>query len=450
VRKVLLIAARDYKAAVRTKSFIISLVIMPVLMAISGGAQYFIRRQSDTEDKHFALIDRTPGGKVAEFVQQAAEKRNKKDIVDPASGRRTRARFVIDAVPPVGKTPEEYNQQRLQLSQQVRDGKYWGFVEIGPDTDKFGILPRKPSQSSEPADPMGYLRYQTNHTTYEEFPLWVERTIVIGIMSRRAGLPPDALENQKMLTMRREGLSQYDPATGRIEDPPLIHQIARFVVPALLVALMFMVIMLASTPAMHAVVEEKMQRIAEVLLGSVSPFQLMMGKLLGVMGVSLTVAAVYLGGAYWAARHYELTQFLPLPLLFWFLVFQTLAVLMYGSLFLAIGSAATDIKETQTLVMPVILIACVPMMILGNAIEDPNNSLVVATSFFPPVTPMMMLARIGIPPGPVWWQPLVGVVMVLALTAACVYAAGRIFRVGILMQGKGARVAQLVQWVFRG
>jgi ABC-2 type transport system permease protein len=96
------------------------------------------------------------------------------------------------------------------------------------------------------------------------------------------------------------------------------------------------------------------------------------------------------------------------------------------------------------------LVACIPMFILGNTLEDPNHPLVVATSFVPTATPMLMMARLAIPPGPPLWQPFVAVVFVLAVTVGCVWAAGRVFRVGILMQGKGAKLAQMVQWVFRG
>ncbi len=315
--------------------------------------------------------------------------------------------------------------------------------------------PRVPEEGEESsgADPRRYLRYQTNHPTYEAFPAWAERQLILAIAREQLGLlgmSSKIEENVQPIRLQREGLTEWNPRTNTIVDPPIIQQVARFVIPAVFVALMFVIVMLASTPAMQGVVEEKMQRIAEVLLGSLRPFELMMGKLLGLMGVSLTVSAVYLAGAYWAAYHYDLTDLLPVPLLAWYVVFQMLAVLMYGSLFLAIGAAAADIKETQTLVMPVILVACIPMFILSQALEDPNSPLVVGTSFFPPVTPMLMLARIAIPPGPPVWQTMLAVALVLVVTTLCVYAAGRIFRVGILMQGKGAKLGQLLQWVFRG
>ena len=84
---------------------------------------------------------------------------------------------------------------------------------------------------------------------------------------------------------------------------------------------------------------------SEVLLGSITPFELMMGKLLGMVGVSLTTVSLYLGGAYWAAQRYGFAEYLPAWLIGWFLLYQTLGILMYGSLFIAIGAASVRIAE---------------------------------------------------------------------------------------------------------
>jgi ABC-2 type transport system permease protein len=249
--------------------------------------------------------------------------------------------------------------------------------------------------------------------------------------------------------MLSKGLSKRN-AEGKIEDPSTESREAHYLMPAGFIMLMFMLIMVGATPLMQGVVEEKMQRIAEVLLGSVRPFELMMGKLLGMIGVSWTIAALYLAGAYWAAHRYGFADYLPLSLLIWFVIYQSLAVLMYGSLFIAVGAACTDMKETQALLLPVMMVACLPLFVLVTVIENPNGAFATALSFFPPSTPMLMITRLAVPPGAAWWQAVAGVVVVLAATALCVYAAGRIFRVGILMQGKGAQFSQLVQWVFRG
>src|SRR5438477_52909 len=116
--------------------------------------------------------------------------------------------------------------------------------------------------------------------------------------------------------------SSRDPSTGAIVDYKGKERAAEFLVPFALLMLMFMVIFMGATPLMQGVVEEKIQRIAEVLLGSVRPFELMMGKLFGLVGVSLTMSAVYLVGGYWLAHRYGFTRFVPVDLLLWFLLFQ--------------------------------------------------------------------------------------------------------------------------------
>jgi ABC-type Na+ efflux pump permease subunit len=134
----------------------------------------------------------------------------------------------------------------------------------------------------------------------------------------------------------------------------------------------------------------------------------------------------------------------------WFIIFQTLAVWMFGSIFIAIGAAVTDMKEAQSMMTPVMLLIMLPMFVWFNVVNEPNSSIALMMSLFPPATPMLMLVRQAVPPGVPLWQPLVGIATVLATTLVCVFAAGRVFRVGILMQGKGAKVAEMVRWAIRG
>src|SRR5262249_1806386 len=158
----------------------------------------------------------------------------------------------------------------------------------------------------------------------------------------------------------------------------------------------------------------------------------------------------YLAGGYAALSRYGLTDALSPGLLAWFAAYLVLAVLMYASLFIAVGAAAGDIQETQALLMPVMRLVALPVMLVGAVVPDPDGPVATAMSSFPFATRMMMVAGVAMPPGVAWWQPAVGVVLVLATTLACVWAAGRIFRVGLLMQGKGVKFADLARWVVRG
>jgi ABC-2 type transport system permease protein len=444
MRKVLVIACREYVAAVRTKAFLLGLLLMPVMMGGSVLVQWLAKDLVDIRDKRFAVVDRTPGRKLAPAIEAAVAEYDRAQLVDATTGKQVKPRFVLEPVAPSPDDADSVSRQRFALSEQVRKGELFGFVEI----------PRREAADGAGAPAPYVLRFQSNHPSYEGFAALADAATagyVRGTLARKVGLSP---EQQKtfLQPVRREslGLSARDPVTGAITEAPKQNPVAAFLVPAGLMLLMFMVVLMSVTPMMQGVVEEKMQRIAEVLLGSVGPFRLMLGKLLGMTAVSLTIAGVYLGGTFWAAAHFGFADMVGYDLLAWFVVLQILAAMMYGSLFIAIGAACTDMKETQNLMWPVMLLVVFPLFLLGNILQEPNGPLATSLSFFPFATPMLMIARQAVPPGLPAWQPLVGVLVVLATTLLCVYIAGRIFRVGLLLQGKGASFGQMVRWAFRG
>jgi ABC-2 type transport system permease protein len=453
MRKVLVVALREYRAAVRTKAFLISLFLMPLLMGGSIGVQLLLHRMDDTKDKHFAVIDRTPDHTLFDELLKAAEKRNQNPPQNTGLSKQLRGAFVLEFIEPSTDDDNAVKQQRLDLSKRVEAGEFRGFLEIGAKVLEYDDPPK--AVADKASDDAHSIRYQSNNPTFIEFSIWADKELNAAIEQHRFAEAQVNLDKvraiqQQHVNLRVKALTRHNDRTGEIDDAPDESQIANILVPGVLIALMFLMIMIGATPAMQSVIEEKMQRIAEVLLGSVTPFQLMLGKLIGMVGVSLTVAAVYLIGAYIVAGHYGYTEYLAPQVLAWFLAYLVLAVLMFGSLFIAVGAAATDMKESQSLLLPIMLVACLPLFVLGAIIQEPNGTLATTMSFIPTATPMLMTARLAVPPGIPWWQPLLGVVGVLASTLGCVWAAGRIFRVGLLMQGKGARFADMIKWVARG
>jgi ABC-2 type transport system permease protein len=460
MRKALVIAAREYNAAVKTKAFLISLVVFPVLIGGAAAMQWMLKDQVDTSEKRFAVIDRTPHENLAAKLTAAAEDWNTTKIRDQ-SGRQTKPIFLIERVAPSADQPEAIAQQRFDLSERVREGTLFGFLEIGgrvfESPAAMSGLPEA-DEDSATALPTGddrlAIRYQSSSPNYDAFRNWARPVINKTIREARyatEGLQADkvraALRPAPLLT---KGLTRRNPATGQFDEARDENPIVSFLVPGGLLMLMFMLILVGSTPLMQGVVEEKMQRIAEVLLGSVRPFELMMGKLLGLVGVSVTLAAVYLSGAYWAAHHYGYAELVSVEVMAWFLVYLVLGVMMYGALFAAVGAACSDLRETQAMLWPVMLLAMIPMFVWFNVVREPNSAFSTIASFAPNATPMLMLVRVAVPPGIPWWQPAVGMLGVLAATLACVYAAGRIFRVGLLLQGKAAAPRELLRWIFQG
>jgi ABC-2 type transport system permease protein len=456
MRKVFVIALRDYNAAVRTKGFLVGLVFLPLLMLGSFGLQWLLRDRVDTGAKHFAVIDRTAGERIVVALQAAARVRNETQLRD-AAGQQVKPEYVLERLaPPDGK--EAADALRLEQSQRVRRGELAGVIEIGPDVEE--VAPPEADQDNfdgpgpRPAfEERLSVRFQAHSHTAREFNHWLQHAVDDAVRERRFGDKTEAAkarERMRQVPVQPLGLSGRDPQTGDIKDGAEANPVASFLAPAILVMLMFMMIFVGASPLMQGVLEEKSQRIAEVLLGSVRPFPLMLGKLLGTVGVATTLGAVYLGGAYLAARHYGIAEHLPASLIAWFLVYETLGVLMFGSIFIAVGAACSSAQEAGPLMMPVMLVAMLPLFVMMNVIREPDGPLATGASLLPTAAPMLMVARLSVSPGLPLWQPLLGVLSVLLATVLCVWVAGRIFRVGLLAQGQGAGFREIMRWVWHG
>jgi len=213
---------------------------------------------------------------------------------------------------------------------------------------------------------------------------------------------------------------------------------------------MFLMVMMSAVPLLTAVMEEKIERIAEVLLGSVTPFQFMMGKILGSISVSLTISAVYVIAGIFAARQMDVGDLIPYGVLPWFFVYLVLFIIMVGSWMAALGSACNDNKDAQSLQFPALIPVILPLYIMVPIIQNPVGNLATTLSLIPPFTPTLMIIRLATPVTIPMWQPIVGLIGVILFTLFSVYAGGRIFRTLILMHGTKPKLGNLIKLVFKG
>jgi ABC-2 type transport system permease protein len=191
-----------------------------------------------------------------------------------------------------------------------------------------------------------------------------------------------------------------------------------------------------------------MSRISEVLIGSMSPFQLMMGKLSGGAAASVLLAAIYMAGGlagaqYWGGYASAVTP----AILGWFLLFLVMSLFIFGSMFVAIGAACNDLKDSQNMMTPVILLVMLPIFTAGSVLRAPDGTLATVLSLIPIAAPFLMMLRISLQPGPPGWQIALSVILMAATVVVVVWAAGKIFRTGLLMQGKSATIPEMLRWV---
>jgi ABC-type Na+ efflux pump permease subunit len=188
-----------------------------------------------------------------------------------------------------------------------------------------------------------------------------------------------------------------------------------------------------------------MSRISEVLIASIPPFHLMAATL-GVAAVS-TVLALLRGRR--SVRAVLQIGLISTSLIVWFIVVLFLAVLQYGSIFVAIGAACSDLKDSQSMMQPVMLVLMLPILAVPVILRSPDSVFATAISLFPTATPFLMLARLAMSPPPPVWQVALGVVLTSLMTVACIAVGGKIFRVGLLMQGKPPNLPELLRWIRR-
>ena len=253
--------------------------------------------------------------------------------------------------------------------------------------------------------------------------------------------------------------------------------------------LIYMLLFIYGTMVMRGVMEEKTSRIAEVIISSVKPFQLMMGKITGIGAVGVLQFII------WILLVMGL-QMLLLPIIFPDLLHQHLTIqpagvqaaraiqdnggmsgilegfkqvnipliigcfifyflggyLLYSALFAAVGSAVNeDPQDAQSLMLPITMPILFGFLIMMKAVNDPNSSLALFGSLFPLTSPIVMMARIayGVPETVPYWQLLVSAILLILGFLGTTWVAGKIYRTGILMYGKKSTWKEMMKWVIR-
>jgi len=221
---------------------------------------------------------------------------------------------------------------------------------------------------------------------------------------------------------------------------------------------------------MRGVIEEKSNRIIEVIVSSVRPFELLLGKVFGVGALAVTQFVFWIaaGSAITAASTPILLFFMKQPpdataamgeadlpftiptigteLIVFFLIFFILGYLMYSAMFAAVGSALESETENQQLMLVVSLPIIIPIFFLGTVAADPDSSLSLVLSLIPFFAPIIMPVRMAIMNVPMW-EVALAIGLMIAAFLGLMWLSARIYRVGILMYGKSASFSELSKWI---
>ncbi|HBL26613.1 MAG TPA: hypothetical protein DD490_07250, partial [Acidobacteria bacterium] len=221
--------------------------------------------------------------------------------------------------------------------------------------------------------------------------------------------------------------------------------------------LLYMVLVIWGQQVMQGVLEEKSSRIIEVVLSSVRPFELMMGKLVGICAVGLTQFGIWLATLATVSAPGVIASLAALPpevklptvtfaMVVHFLLLFVLGFFVFSTFYAAIGAAFNNLQEAQQVAGVAVFFLVIPVFLMVRIINDPGSTFAVVASLIPLFTPLLMTLRISLEMPPLW-QILLAYALTVGFVVGMVWVCARIYRIGILMYGKKPTFQELWKWI---
>jgi ABC-2 type transport system permease protein len=425
MQKIILIIQREFLTRVRKKTFIIGTILFPLLyLGLIFGTGYIANKTK--EDLKIALVD-----KSGLFTNDLIKSVNGSDTLNSlqlvaASPEAIKTNFDSLGFDGYIVIPENFNWKTGIDSSilKVNTKKSFGTGSINPIEKKINNVWDKIKRDSLGLDV-------------------AKETVLNTTINLK-------LNNEKDKTADTEVASTIAMVSG---------------------LLMYLILLLYGSQVMMGVTEEKTSRIAEVVVSSVKPFQLMIGKIIGIGMVALTQFLIWIicifliynitktsgssGGAASAmvGKIQHVFTSINIPLVIGCFIFYLLAgFFFYSSLYAAIGSAINeDMREAQSLSFPITMLIIFSIGLMTPAISNPSSSVAVWASIIPFSSPIVMMARIpfGVPNTVPWWQLGLSMVLLIGGFMCTTWFAARIYRTGILMYGKKPSWKEMIKWAFR-
>jgi ABC-2 type transport system permease protein len=444
--KVLAVAWREFKHTALTKAFIIGTIIFPLL--IWGGmaaAPLLITSSVSIMEGTIAIVD--PTGHVITAAKVEFDHDRQRDIVreledfaeaDPEELRERLGELadetgVFGTVVRLLLEVEGYSDlgQLESLQQRVRDGELVGVAVI----DEEALRPDRDQRAN--------LSLFVQHGSNPDHVAAVGRALGRAVVRARAELAGRDIDDVRAMMRTPE------VTTRRLTD---IGEAAAGVEVQRVLPIVFMILLWISAFAsgnylLTTTIEEKSNKVMEVLLSAIGPLQLMTGKIIGQAIVGFVTMAVYAALGVVALFYFAMADLIEVRHIVYLTVYFFMAYFMVAAMMAGIGSAVSDLQEAHALVTPAMLVLFVPMILFVPVSQSPNGILAVVTSFIPVFTPFVMIIRVtASEPIPGWHIPasmVVGGIGVVAMIWLC----ARIFRVGVLMYGKPPSPLELIKWL---
>ncbi len=436
MKKIIAVVRREFVERVRTKAFVISTVLLPVFMVAMVILPALMMSGGDHTSR-VAVVDASSTS-LGQPVSHALEAEK------IGSGADAKARYTVQVFPATG----------ADLA-RVRDGLIaeTGFSGAKHKDGWNGVLVLTDDTLAS-----GKLAYYGGNVGSLESMSKLQRVVsnaLAGVRLAKSGV--DA-------ALVKQAMKPADMDTTKVSDGKLTGQSGEesFMIAYFMGFILYIAILIYGQQTMTSVIEEKTSRIMEVLTSSLTPFQMLLGKVLGVGLAGLAQMAIWGGTVFMIGSQRmnlaglfgmsaDAAQSFPIPsmppaLLLVFLLYFALGFMLYGALYAAIGAMCNTIQETQQYAVFVTVFIMVGFFAVFALIKDPTGPLGVTMSYIPFFAPFTMPVRwslTSVPP----LELVVSLALMVLTLLACVWLAARIYRTGILMYGKKPSWRELWRWI---
>lgn len=422
VRKILVLARREYGTRIRSKGFWIGTLILPALMAALIFLPALILATTRAEQRA-VIVDET--GRLAAGVAER--------LAGESAKPETRAASVDLRVEPPAADPAA---QRADLDRRVLAGEVDAWIWIRRE----GLAEDRVEYHAESVS-----NVLTQQVIRDAVSAEVGEMRLVD-----AGYDPDRVgELTRSVSLDTVRVSAEGSRAEAGE--------AGFVLAYGMFFLLYMILLIWGQQVLTGVLEEKSSRIVEVVISAARPFELMMGKLVGIGLAGLTQLGIWLVFVVAVTAPGVVAALLALPegigipslsveVAVYYCLYFVLGFFLFSTLYAAIGAAFNNLQEAQHLTSIPVVFIVMPILVVFPVINDPDSTLAVATSLFPLFTPLLMPVRLAVKMPPFWQLALSFALSGLA-TAGMVWLCARIYRVGILMYGKKPTLREMWRWV---
>ncbi len=450
--RILHVALRDFLATVMTKGFIIGLLIAPAI----GGVMFLVgpRLFDDSQyqiEGEYAVVDPTgavlPAMSAVLDPEAVAERRLnefRRTLGDAPEAVRGMAEATIgqsmDAA--LGPAPD-VRLRALPADADVEAAKAWLNEEPDGPRHTALIVIHEHAVAAGGAQGLGSYDLFVPPGLDERDLDFIHDSVRDAIVDARvAARSLDRGELDALLRVPRPRSTTVGPDAERETVGGL-----NTMLPMAFMILMFIGVMSGGQTMLTSMIEEKSTRVVEVLLSAVSPMELMAGKLIGGVAITLVMLGLYIAMGLALLATFSLFGLLDPWLIVYLAIFFLIGFFLFGSLMLAVGAAVNDMTEAQTLQMPLMLVLMVPWFIWPAVSRNPGSTFAVVVSHVPPLNTFGMLLRLGSSQPPPWWEVWLSIAVGLASVVGAVWVAAKVFRIGLLMYGKPPDLKTLIRWV---